>query len=219
MGARVASEAEQRGGDGTGSAPAQADALVDALWLSTLQAICGRAAHEVRGALNAVAVNLEVARSRSERPGAPASAVSQYAGAASDQLESVIAMTEAIIFLVRPGRGPVDLATEVARVVALVAPAAAAIGRTIELDRDIGGLGTTSASSSSARLAIGHCLLAAADASAEVRCVAGEGARPRVRIEHGADTIAIDPSLTDVLASGGIEVQTEPSVIGISFPR
>jgi len=40
---------------------------VDVLWLDTLQRICTRAAHELKGALNGVSVNLEVVRSRSER--------------------------------------------------------------------------------------------------------------------------------------------------------
>ena len=54
---------------------------VDALWLDTLQRICTRVAHELKGALNGVSVNLEVVRSRSERQDAPASGVARYAGA------------------------------------------------------------------------------------------------------------------------------------------
>ena len=71
MEARVASAAKHGGGERrvAVSAPARADAVIDAMWLATLQGICARAAHELRGALNAVAVNLEVARSRSERHG------------------------------------------------------------------------------------------------------------------------------------------------------
>jgi len=225
MGGHVASAAEHgAGGTEAGGrvrhAPSHADALLDALWLATLQAICGRAAHDVRGALNAVAVNLEVARSRSEKPGVPASALAQYANVASGQLEAVIAMTEALMFLVRPGRGPVDIGAQVTRTVALLAPAARTVGRSIELDRGVDGLGTTSANTSSARLAMGHCLLAAADASAVVRCVAGGGAtRPQIRIEHGGEAISIDAGVLDALAAADIEIRTEPSAIAITFPR
>lgn len=220
MGARVASAAGH-GVDEKGAerAPRSADAVLDALWLATLQIICSRAAHDVRGALNAVAVNLEVARSRSERPGVPASAVAQFANVAFGQLEGVIAMTEALMFLVRAGRGPTDVGAEVARVVALLAPAARANGRTIELDHGFGGLGTTSATTSSARLAIGQCLLAAADASAKVRCVAGGATGPQLRIEHEAEAISMATSVLDALAASDVEVRTEPGVISVTFPR
>lgn len=219
MGARVASAAEMTGQSGAPSAPMRADAMVDALWLLTLQAVCGRAAHEVRGSLNAVAVNLEVVRSRSERPDAPASAVAPYTSVAASQLEDVIAMTEAIMALVRPGRGSVEIATEMSRVVTLLAPAARAAGRTIELDRDLGGLGTTSASSSSVRLAIGHCLLALTDTSTRVRNGGQEAAGPQVRLEHGGAAVAIDSAVIEALANAGIDVQVEPSAVAITFPQ
>ena len=71
----------------------------DALWLDTLQRICGRVAHELRGALNGVAVNLEVVRSRSTKSDARASSVSTFAEAAANQLEPVMSMTEALLAL------------------------------------------------------------------------------------------------------------------------
>src|SRR5436189_3677566 len=101
---------------------------VDALWLATLHRICGRAAHEVKGALNGVSVNLEVVRSRSEKPDAAASAVKQYANSASTQLDSVIDMAEALLALGRPAREPVELAVMIRRFDALLGPAAKADG-------------------------------------------------------------------------------------------
>jgi hypothetical protein len=218
---RVASASEHAAEDQrTDRTPPSGDAIADALWLTTLQVICGRAAHDVRGALNAVAVNLEVVRSRSEKPGVPASSLAQYANLASGQLEGVIAMTEALLFLVRAGRGPLDIGAEVSRVVVLLAPSARAAGKTIELDHGFGGLGTTSATTSSARLAIGHSVLAAADGSTNVRCVArSQGSRPQLRLEHDGGTISLDAAVLDLAAGAGIDVRTEPSVIAITFPR
>src|SRR5215831_14428870 len=220
MAARVASASGQGVDENEAErALLPADAVLDALWLTTLQTICSRAAHDVRGALNAVAVNLEVARSRSEKPGVPASAITAFANVACGQLESVVAMTEALMFLARAGRGPTDVGAEVARVVTLLAPAARANGRTVELDHGFGGLGTTSATTSSARLAIGQCLLAATDASANVRCIAGGAAGPQLLIEHDREAISIAPSVLDALTVSDIEVRTEPSVISVTFPR
>ncbi|MGH7619429.1 MAG: hypothetical protein ACREPM_19605 [Gemmatimonadaceae bacterium] len=222
MGGRGTGVAEQSGRTAKAEAeraPAgQADLVIDVLWLATLQAIGGRAAHEVRGALNAVSVNLEVARSRSEKIGVSASTLTPFATTAAAQLENVIAMTEALMALVRSARGPIDLGADVGRVAGLVAPSARALGRSIELDHSIGGLGTTSASSSSARLAIGHCLLAAVDASTDVRCVAGPGERC-LRVEHRAAGVGVDGDVVAALSAAGIRVETEASAIVITFPR
>lgn len=222
MEARVASAVEHGAGEGgvAVSAPARADAVIDALWLATLQGICARAAHELRGALNAVAVNLEVARSRSERAGVLASSLTPYTQVAASQLEGVIGMAEALMHVVRAGRGTVDIGAEVTRIAALLRPAAETSGRTIELDGSVGGLGTTRATSGSARLAIGHCLLAATDAATNVRCIAGErGDRPSIRLQHGGDVVAIDAAVTDALAACGVDVHSELGAIVITFPR
>jgi hypothetical protein len=128
-------------------------------------------------------------------------------------------MTEAIMALVRPGRGPVEIATETSRVVTLLAPAVRAAGRTIELDRDLGGLGTTSASSSSVRLAIGHCLLALTEMSTRLRSAARDASRPQIRLEHDGDVVAIDSAVVEALANAGIDVQVEPSAVAITFPQ
>lgn len=221
MSARVAPAAGHEADGASARAAVAADDLrADALWLTTLQTICARAAHDVRGALNAVAVNMEVVRVRADKPDVPASAVSSFAAVAAGQLDQVITMTEALMFLVRSARTPVDLGAEVSRIVDLLAPAAKTAGRTIELDRTFDGLGTTSASSSSARLAIGRSLLAAADASTRVRCVAVDvDGSPALRLEHDAGEVAVDAAVADALATAGITVQSEPSAITIGFPR
>lgn len=222
MEARVASTAEHGGGAGrvAVSAPARADAAIEAMWLATLQAIGARAAHELRGALNAVAVNLEVVRSRSEREGVLASSLTPYTQVAASQLEGVIAMTEALTHLVRAVRGPVDIGAELTRIADLLRPAAETSRRAIELDGSIGGLGTTPANTGSVRLAIGHCLLAATDASPNVRCLAdARGDRPALRLQHGGDVVAIEAAATDALAAWGVDVRSEAGVIVITFPR
>ena len=81
-------------------------ASLDELWLETLNRLFSRAAHDVKGALNGVSVNLEVVRSRASKPGTPATAVSRYAGAATQQLSQVIEMTEAVLSLGRQAPDP-----------------------------------------------------------------------------------------------------------------
>ncbi|HMA25783.1 MAG TPA: hypothetical protein VKP00_17345, partial [Gemmatimonadaceae bacterium] len=125
---------------------------VDALWLDTLQRVCTRAAHDLKGALNGVSVNLEVVRSRSERPDAPASAVATFASSATEQLGAVIAMTDALLVLARPPREPIDIGAVIRRLDALLAPAARADGHTLELRRAIEDLGVTSAIGNAPRM-------------------------------------------------------------------
>lgn len=194
---------------------------VDALWLEMLHRICTRAAHELKGALNGVSVNLEVVRSRSEKVDARASAVNKYAAAAAEQLGSVITMTDALLFLARPAREPVEIGPVLRRIDALLAPATRADGRRLELEEPIDGLGVTSASSNATRLAIAAVLLAATEISTHVACRVVTGDRePVLRIEcRDGAAVTLDRDVAPVMADIGIRMQAERSAISISFPR
>ncbi|MEO6878119.1 MAG: hypothetical protein ABI205_06525 [Gemmatimonadaceae bacterium] len=197
--------------------------VLDALWLSTLQRIVGRAAHEVKGALNGVSVNLEVVRSRSEKPDAPAQAVTTFANAAVDQLDALIALTEAVLALARALREPVELGLLIERFGALLVPAARADGRRLVLDDSLHELGVTSAKANAVRLAIGGCLLAAIEQSMTVRCTAGSTAtvsESSIRIDGSdGDALVVDAELVAAAAGAGVQIVAEASALFISFPR
>jgi hypothetical protein len=193
----------------------------EALWLETMHQICSRAAHEVKGALNGVSVNLDVVRSRAEKPDAPASNVAKFANAASEQLETVIAMTVALLWISRPTHQPVELARVVSHLNVLLAPAARADGRRLAAAGDFGELGTTSADGQAVRLAIGGCLLAASDASVDVEYrAATHEAGPTIRIEScdGGD-LSIGQEIVAAVRAAGILIWAEPAALFISFPR
>jgi signal transduction histidine kinase len=194
---------------------------VDALWLDTLQRVCARASHELKGALNGVSVNLEVVRSRSERPDAQASTVARFASSATDQLSAVIAMTEALLSLARPAREPVDIGVTMRRLEALLAGAAQADGRALELRGAIDDVGATSAIGNAVRLTLAASLLAALEASSRVVCTGNaDGAALMVRIEcHDGATPGVDADVVAVAAEQGIGLTLESSAISISFPR
>ena len=92
---------------------------VEVLWLTTLQRAIGRAAHDVKDALNGVSVNLEVVRGRAAKPATPAAAVAQFAEAAGQQLERLTNLLEAVLALGRADREPVDVALTLRRVATL----------------------------------------------------------------------------------------------------
>ena len=209
---------------GRGASPA-----IDGVWLDVLNGLCSRAAHELKGALNGVSVNLEVVRSRSAKPDAAANAVTKYADAAGDQLGAVITMADALLALTRTEREPVDVGLVVRRVEALLGPAARAEGHQLEIDPMVADLGSTSAGGTAARLALAAALLAAVESSAHVACGPDSGGAPKedgragpgIRIEcrDDARVPAIDPRVLHAVADAGIRIQTEPTAILISFPR
>ena len=219
MGAQLTSRTSGEA-DGAEIDTTESSTRIDALWLATLERICNRAAHEVKGALNGVAVNVEVVRSRAERPEAQAAAVRSFAGAAADQLEVVIGMTDALLFLTRPAHMPVELAPTLRRFDALLGPATRADGRRLEL-ADTDDLGNSVAGGNAVRLAMGGALLAAVSASAHVRCSSVEGDTGRELCLENCDggSIAVDPELVAAVATAGIRVRSEGSTIFIRFPR
>jgi len=212
----------------------------DELWLEMLQRLCGRVAHELKGALNGVSVNLEVVRSRCEQPSQTVAALGKYANAAGDQLGAVIAMTDALLALGRPERDTVDVGTVLRRIEALLGPAARADSRRLDFDPGIVDLGPTSARGNAVRLAISAALLGATAASTHVVCRAanrvgdgvgggssgegqtGEVTGPVVSIEScDGSTLqeALEPRVVDAAASAGIHIQAASAAITISFPR
>lgn len=142
---------------------------VDEMWLDTLQRLISRAAHEVKGALNGVSVNLEVVRVRSARPHAPASSVANYAESASAQLEQLAAMAEALLLLSRAPREPVDVSMTLAQLGSLVEPGAKADGIEFCIVRP-SGPGMVQPPGNVVRLVLGSALLAALDSRAGTTC-------------------------------------------------
>jgi len=193
----------------------------DALWLDTLQRICGLAAHEVKGALNGVSVNLEVVRSRAAKPDVPAANVSKFANSASEQLDVVIAMAEALLGLSRPPREPVQPAAIATQVGALLVPAARADGRSLALEALFDDSRVTSADGSVVRIVVASCLLGAMEQSSDARCRAESGSmRPVLRIEScDGGILSVSPDVVAAATSAGIEIVAESSAITISFPR
>jgi hypothetical protein len=190
----------------------------EALWLDVLQRVCGRAAHELKGVLNAVSLNLEVVRSRSQKAEAPAATVASFAASAATQFDAVMDMTEALLALSRPADGPVDLGATTRWLVALLAPPARQEGRTLRLAGSLDSLGTSSIDPSAVRAAIASALLAAGESSSAV-AVRADGATLIVQSESDAVLAPVPGDLLAAVREVGIEYHAEPSAISITFPR
>jgi signal transduction histidine kinase len=196
---------------------------VDELWLDVLQQVTARTSHELKGALNGVAVNLEVVRSRSAKSDAAAGAVAPFAASAADQLDAVVGMTEALLKLARPPREPVDIADTIDCLVSLLGPSARAEGGSLRIEalsREISGL-TVRVHGNVARLLIGATLLAALSRKGDIRCKveAGDEATVSVECADAEGPLELSPDIMAVAAAADIRVQGEGQSISLAFPR
>jgi signal transduction histidine kinase len=195
---------------------------VDELWLDVLQQVSARTAHELKGALNGVAVNLEVVRSRSVRADAAAAAVAPFAAAAADQLEAVVGMTEALLRLARPPRESVDIIETLDSLASLVAPSARAEGGSlrIETQREIGN-GAVQARGNVVRLVIGATILAALSRKGDIRCRVdvGEATVVGIACVDAEGPLELPSDVMAAAAAAGIRVQTEGQSISLAFPQ
>jgi signal transduction histidine kinase len=192
---------------------------VDELWLDVLQQVSARTAHELKGALNGVAVNLEVVRSRSVRADAAAAAVAPFAASAADQLEAVVGMTEALLRLARPPRDIIETLDSLA---SLVAPSARAEGGSlrIETQREIGN-GAVQARGNVVRLVIGATILAALSRKGDIRCRVdvGEATVVGIACVDAEGPLELPSDVMAAAAAAGIRVQTEGQSISLAFPQ
>lgn len=196
---------------------------VDELWLDVLQQVSARTAHELKGALNGVSVNLEVVRSRSTRADAAAAAVAPFAASAADQLDAVVDMTEALLRLARPPREPVDLGDTIDCLTALLAPSARAEGGSLRVEapsRDVAVLAIRP-HGNIARLLVGAALLAALSRKGDIRCRVEVGEETVVGVEcaDAEGPIELPADVLAAAAGADIRVHCEGQSISMAFPR
>jgi hypothetical protein len=195
-------------------------AEVEALWLDALQQVAAKASHEIKGALNGVCVNLEVVRSRAAQGAASASGVARFAEAASDQMNELVAMNEALLSLARRPRDVVDVLATAGHLVALLGPAARSDGGALRLVGTSNGGGATSAPAVAVRLVLACAMLRAVEKRTAVTCrvAAGDGMVIRVECADGSAP-ELDPRVADVAAETGIRVESSADGLSLAFPR
>lgn len=183
------------------------DAASSSGWLRALQRLAGRVAHEIKNPLNAVAVNLEVVRSRSERKHVESADVLPFARAAAGELERVSRLVEALLAVSRPARA--DLAVLAGPVITLYDALANAEGGSVVLDLSEGAT-SIETSADDARTALAVTL----DGMLE------PGVAIRVHIARDGDQVAArfwGPRVTPKLPVD-VRLQSEPSGLTLLFP-
>ena len=204
----------ETGRDVEDSAAAAAGA---ALWLHALGDTADAGAHHLKNLLNGVAVNLEVARSRSAR-GADAASIAPFAATAAERFEAASAVAEALLALVRPEPAPANVSGVASRVALLLG---GADDRATVLLSDGGGAGeaVTSVSPEVVRAAVARALLAATGEPGEVTCETRCAGDILLRVAR-ADGVAVplDPALERSLADHGVRTASPPGALELAFP-
>jgi len=200
---------------GRPDAPAPPGDEAATLWAQTLQSLANVVAHDLRNALNAVAVNLEVVRSRSAR-GADAFAIAPFAASAATNFETAASAAEALLTFVRPEPGRVDVAAVVARLARLLAVRPGAGLQVVDLSD---GRAATAAPPDIVRAAVARSVLAAV--------VAEDGAACEIAVDDGiflritGATRVPPPPDSDLVAAAleqGIRIAPRERSIELRFP-
>ena len=190
---------------------------IDELWLATLQKLAAHVAHDLKGALNSVSVNVEVVRSRSEREHLAGADVHRFATNAADQMGVVIRATTAMLSLARGTRGPVEVSMVARQVASLLDDMSTAAGGRLRLSVDGGMTAETSAPLNAVRFILGECLLALADGKEPVSIRVTGLPSPRIQISPGT-ALAIPEEATEALAAVGLHIVTDGHGISITLP-
>lgn len=202
------------------------DDRLERLWLSALQAIVARAAHEVKDALNGVTLNLEVIRSRASA--GRESGLGSFAESASAQLEALTARTEALLFLARAPKSAADatdLAVTLKHLAALLVPAARSDGGSLDVEGIDVSL-PTAVPSLPVRLALAAPLLGLINEGGRGKCSlqqagsrsSGPGAV--VRFSHESAAVRnVDPDIASAIQQHGITAERSGNDLVVTFPR
>jgi signal transduction histidine kinase len=176
-------------------------------WWRAFQKLASRVAHEIKNPLNAVAVNLEVVRSRCERVGVEGAAILPFATTAASEVERVSRLIEALLALARPGTN--DLGALSQPVITLYDAVASAEGGSVRMDLAEGGTGIDMPADQ-ARAAV----------AATLEGMVGPGVAIRVHIARNGDRVFArfsGPRVTPELPAD-VRLQLEPSGVTLLFP-
>jgi signal transduction histidine kinase len=198
-----------------------------ALWLATLQRALGRASHDVKDALNGVSVNLEVLRSRAAKADRPAASLAPFADAASQQLDRLTTLLEAVLALGRTEREPADVGVTLRRVVILCAASASSSDAAVDLQDGMDDSSmATAVGGDVVRLALAAPVLAAvagmdrASRASAVTCsIAADDRAVRVTIAAEGRTTRMPAEVARVVRDAGVVVDEETQDLSLAFPR
>ena len=181
------------------------------LWVAAHQELADRAAHELRNALNGVAVNLEVVRSRLDRPGVDIRTVLPFATTASNSMEELSAFSEALLTLARSPRQPADVGLMLRNIFTVLEPVIRRTDDALRLQAPAAGDGVTDASAEATRLVLLTTALAGIRTGASVACTVQPAAGRFALRFAGWFPIHVPDAIVSVARGADILLDSEPS--------
>jgi hypothetical protein len=190
---------------------------LEVLWARTYRELIDRAAHDIKGAMNGLAVNLEVLRSRIDAAKTDRQSLHPFAEAAHQEFEAVMARTGAHLYLARIPSDHADVAVTLKHMAMLLVPTAKSEGVRLVVegyDREA----ATGAPHTAVRLALAAGLLALIKEGGG-SCTLETKPETVVRFSHeSAAAVSLDPEVTSALAQHGIKARRSPQDLHILFP-
>jgi signal transduction histidine kinase len=180
--------------------------------------VAGRAAHELKNALNGVALNLEVVRGRLGRAADPSTIV-RFADTAADQLELLVRDTEALLAVARPGTSPCDVG-EIARQLHVLLERSGADGSALVLDAPPPGVAVTRTEPTIVRIMVAALVVAVLDRAgrSELAVRPGRGGDVALHLASAAP-VELDAELAELAGDAGVRVETStPTTLIVTFP-
>lgn len=177
----------------------------------------------MKNALNGVAVNLEVVRSRARHAEAPTGSVSRFADTAAEQLDRLTILTEAWLALARPPREPVDVRATAMALHALLSEGHTGGAGLVNVTR-YEGPAITSVPGEAVRLALASALLPAADDEQPAEwCIEQSGGRARAALAFrlrrpSFDAPALDEGVESAVRAAGVLIERGTQTLNLSFP-
>jgi signal transduction histidine kinase len=188
-------------------------------WLVLLQEVVAASAHELKGALNGVALNLEVVRSRSAQEDQAGKSVHRFATSSAEQLELVISMVEGMLGLSRKGRQGEGYVKTLQQLVALLAPAARPLGGSITVEIAGSGVAATPADPLAVRIVLAEVLLAELRARTTATCRVTEADAMVLFIDRsGAVPGPLAEESIAIASVAGIGIQCADDRTVLTFP-
>lgn len=200
--------------EGDGGGLSRRGGATGRLWPDALEALASHVAHDLRNALNAVAVNLEVVRSRSAR-GADASAIAPFAATAASQFEVASGAVEALVSFTRPEPAPADVAAIVSRLGRLLSLKE---GAAVQMTDRAAGRARTAAPPDIVRASVARSVLAALGAGAAIACEIGVDDDIFLHVTSASHTPPPDSELVAIAAAHGVRIAARERALELRFP-
>ena len=200
--------------DASPAVPPASEAASAALWVGTFQLLANRIAHDLRNALNAVAVNLEVVRGRSAR-GADVTTIAPFAATAAAQYETASSAAEALLGFARSESGDADVAATVTQLGRLVGVRSLTALQHTDSTR---GAGRTSVPVDLVRAVVARSVLTALDVSDSVACETAVDGDIFLRVTVASQFPPFDPELVAVASAHGVHFASRDNLLEVRFP-